>query len=551
MKKALVGCLLSLVLIINPNVTQAYDVDTHFYGTYSLARFAGIRHEVALKLATSAQWMDESFISDPLSMIILPDVGIKKRRLLHFPGTRIANKLTVDTLPTIIDPSSKVKLRTFTETEADHEFATQMFNEGLQTGDLMMVGTGLHTLEDSFAHAGTIAELGHAHFWHHPDRPYIDDPSVVKYFRMCRSVLKAMVTIRMLLPANAVDTSVQFGEKPNYLLNGDKLADLYENIPEVRQAVSRKILNMPEFVDFALNDVFARARKVNYVSDGYRGYLKNYEPGQDAYQAAANIAKTMPEEMINVAAIMQDSGRPTLSSDYVLSLGGLKVVLAKVVNDLMSGIVPRPLDVYHRFEKEEDGPVWIKEIELRVGNMRALIQKLYGRNIEFVSNNTNTQQGFVKEMTKQASAKPVLPPNAKPGVEYITFSLDEKYRFNHMIFRFMFPKLSKHINGDFQQIDQLAQIIVPPEEGASSDESLMQKAKGWLSAAGSFFNSFGIFSDLPEKFKLARADITQSHITPDPTNRYFTLPYLVEKQMKANAYKFLMTPQQVDQLSRK
>ena len=48
-------------------------------------------HEVATKLALSAQWMDENFLSDPTSLIILPFDGIKKRRLLHFPAIRFGN----------------------------------------------------------------------------------------------------------------------------------------------------------------------------------------------------------------------------------------------------------------------------------------------------------------------------------------------------------------------------------------------------------------------------------------------------------------------------
>src|SRR5436190_1962198 len=53
-----------------------------------MARYAGIKHEVAVKIALSAQWMDESFISDPTSMLILPIGGVHKRRLLHFPAER-------------------------------------------------------------------------------------------------------------------------------------------------------------------------------------------------------------------------------------------------------------------------------------------------------------------------------------------------------------------------------------------------------------------------------------------------------------------------------
>src|SRR4051812_29813945 len=74
--------------------SQAYDVDTHFYSTYAMARYAGIRHEAAEKIALATQWMDESYISDPTSMIVLPVTGVRKRRLLHFPSQRKGTQLS-------------------------------------------------------------------------------------------------------------------------------------------------------------------------------------------------------------------------------------------------------------------------------------------------------------------------------------------------------------------------------------------------------------------------------------------------------------------------
>ena len=550
MKKYILKSVVAVLVLFSTINAKAYDVDTHFYGTYSLARFAGIRHEVAAKIATGAQWMDESYISDPLSMIILPDVGIKKRRLLHFPGTRVANKLTVSTLPSFLDPSSKVPLKSFTETEADHEFASEMINEGLMKGDLMMTATGLHTLEDSFAHAGTIAELGHAHFWHHPDRPYVDDASVEKYFLMCRSVLRAMVAIRSLIPANAIDTQVQFGAKPNYQLDGDQLADIYSQLPDVRKAISRRILNEPAFVSFALNDVFKRAQKVNYVKPGYENYLNNFTPGQDAYQAAANIAKSLPPEMINVNQIMKDSGRPVLSAEYIVSMGGMAGLLHRVINDLLTGIVPRPMDVFHRFEKEEDGPVWVKELEIRVGNMRALIKRLYNTDVYFVANNTSSQQGFVKEIAKDPVANPRLPAPAQ-GINYVTFSLAEKYKFNHMIFNFMFPKLGEYTKNDEAQVNQLAAFVISAEDATSSDSTLASKLVSLSRSSGGFWAGLGMLSDIPglmKKISIAREDIMQSHIIPHENNRFYTVPHLLRGQITRKIYKPLMSNHEVEQL---
>ena len=533
-------------ILLSSLTAYSYDVDTHFYGTYSMARFAGIRHEIALKIATGTQWMDESYISDPLSMIILPDVGIKKRRLLHFPGSRIANKLTISKLPTILDPSSGIQLRAFTETEADHEFATEMFTEGLMQGDLMKASTGLHTLEDSFAHAGTIAELGHAHFWHHPDRPYVDNESVEKYFKMTRSVLRAMVAIRALLPMSGVDTDVKFSDVPNYTLNGDQLADIYSTIPIVRKAISRKILNDPNFVKFAVDNVFGRAQRAAYIKPGYQGYLNNFTPGQDSYQAAGSVAKSLPPEMINVAGIMKDTGHATMTPEYVISMGGLGELLSKVVNDLLTGIVPRPMDVYHRFEKEEDGPVWIKEQDLRIANMRSLIFELYKKDVYFVANNTATEDGYLQELANNPAANPI-PKKSNGSTEYATFSLAEKRRFDDMIFIFLFPQLSASMNNDFEGIHNL---IGSTQKMLKTDQNYSQKLGGAIDTVKNLF-SFGSGPNIIEEVKLAHADIVGSRIVPNQFNKYYTVPGLLRRQIERKIFKPLMTPQQVDVLVRK
>lgn len=54
MTKFVFKSILGLFLILTSFSAQAYDKDTHFYGTYSMARFAGIKHEVALKIATGS-----------------------------------------------------------------------------------------------------------------------------------------------------------------------------------------------------------------------------------------------------------------------------------------------------------------------------------------------------------------------------------------------------------------------------------------------------------------------------------------------------------------
>lgn len=543
--KAFLKLTLVVAVLLGSGAAHSYDLDTHFYGTYVKARFAGIRHEVALKIATATQWMDESYISDPVSMILLPDVGIKKRRLLHFPASRLASKLTISQLPSFLDPSSGVKLKTFTETEADHEFATEMFTEGLREGNLMKVAAGLHTLQDSFAHAGTISELGHAHFWHHPDRPFVDMQSVEKYFKMSRSVLRAMVAIRTLLPASAVDMNLKYGDIPNYQLNGDRLADIYENLPDVRATVSRQILKDPRYVRFALENVFKRANQVKYVANGYEPYLNNFTVGQDTYEAAASVVKSLPPQMIDLRTVMKDTGYPAeLSSEYILSMGGLSTFLNRAVMNLLSGIVPRPLDAYHRFEKEEDGPIWIKELDLRVANMRAMVHRMFQRDIFFVANNTNNERGFLKEMTQDPIANPRFPRRQNPNTQLVTYDLNEKKEFNTMVFAFLFPKTSDYLKED---MDKGLQFIASANQMLKSDRSYFSRFTGTV---GLMLDSvsFGSRVSFRQTIRNAHEDIYRARLVPNSTNRYYVVPSLLQKQVRTGEFKPLLTNQEVDQL---
>jgi len=520
----------------------SYDIDTHFYGTYSMSRFSGIRHEVALKIATATQWMDESYISDPLSMIILPQTGLKKRRLLHFPASRIANKLTIDRIPFFLDPSTGAPLKALTETEADHEFATEMFTEGLMEGNLMKAAAGIHTLEDSFAHAGTISELGHAHFWHHPDRPFADEASIEKYFLMTKSVFKAMVAIRTLLPMDAIDTSSYQSAQPNYTLGADELADLYAQVPAVKATVSRKILNDPSYVRFALENVFKRAKDANYVKDGYQAYLNQFTNGEDSFQAAISVAKVMPEQMIDMRAILKDTGRnQQLTADYVLSLGGASELIGSVIRNFLTGIVPRPLDVFHRFEKEEDGPLWAKELDVRVANMRAMIYDIYKQDIYFIKNQTGSESGFLKEISKSPEAKPNLPKSLN-GVEYVTYSLDEKAEFNQIIFSFLFPKLAEYSKGEMPLI---AEFISAASKLLKKDVNYADKLSGVKSYVGNLFDSIVAGKALSpyQVAKIAEQDILTAHIIPHENNKFYKVPSLLQKEIASQTFKPLLNAQ--------
>lgn len=555
MKKLIQKLIMPAILLVSVSAS-AYDVDTHFYGTYSMARFAGIKHNVAIKLALGAQWMDESYISDPLSMIVLPATGIKKRRLLHFPGSPLANKLNPQDAMTRFagllkqDPSSGIELNTYTETEADHEFATELFTEGLMEGNLMKISAGLHTLQDSFAHAGTVAELGHAHFWHHPDRPYVDAASVQKYFAMARSVLKAMVAVRTLLPESEIDYEIAFSDKgPNAKMDGATLGELYHSNQLIHKYVSKPILNDPEFVDFALRNVFDRAKKLGYVTNGVETYLKNYTPGQDSFQAAASISLSLSDDrenfkkIVNQPMILKALGRPaeTIDARYVVSLGGNEGLTTKIIHSLLRGLVPQPMNEYHRFEKEEDGPIWDKEMAMRVSNMRSLVYTIYGKDLFFVKNNTSTQQGYLLELTLDPKGKPVMP-KTNGKTEAVTYSLEEKHQFNKMIFTFLFPKLSASLN-DLKAYTDLMRVFQSPPPAESGVRAKITNLWGKSKAA---YDAFMSIDSYTAKIKLAVEDLQSSRVIPNQYNRYYAVPYL----LRSNISKGIFVPIKLQTLSK-
>lgn len=508
MKKTGLLSLLILASFVAPQA-RAYDEDVHFYGTYSMARFAGIKHEVAAKLALGAQWMDESFISDPTSLMFLPLTGVKKRRILHFPSSRIVGGANVETQNEIlglggdtfqkkvIDSFVKMTgfegdlstLNFFTQTEEDHAFGSQLLMEGLKAGNLMMASAGLHTLEDSFAHAGTAAEQGHADFWHWPDRPHA---SVPKYFRMTRAVFSALTAIRALLPPEALDCKLRLKGKTtgeaNCTLSPAELANAYEATPAVRAAVSYDVLRDPEYVKTALKDFYSRAYRAGYLKMSELRFDEfvarvNLDGTKDAYEALEAVmhlvinegVRQMPNtvdttvpstilggDLVDLNHMLVDMGRMKSADsysarefiDYMDSFDpDYEMTTAKegemfhgfvrsLAYELLAWNVPVPLSDTHRIERENDkGTIREKEMELRIAKMRNLNKDLFGIDVRLVNNNTKDEVGFAQEMRKDQAAQPTI--SFTPDVEYVTYNLEEKYAWNVMIFKFLFPSLDE------------------------------------------------------------------------------------------------------------
>jgi len=604
MRIAVLPLLLTLTLSFN---ASAYDEDTHFYGTYTMARYAGIKHEIAVKLALSAQWMDESYISDPMSTIVLFLSGVKKRRLLHFPSDRMAGSLNAEAQRSMIDLSQiqlvrwmadyfdyegdLTKLNLMSETEADHPFASELLMEGLKEGNLMKAGASLHVLEDSYAHAGTPAEEGHRGFWHWPDRPF-SNPT--KYFQMTYSVFQAMAAIRMMLPESALDCQLRTTEsgQPNCGTSPEILNANFMMNPDVYNTIARDVLKDPVYVRTAVREIFLRARgqNVKYINmteaqaNEFCDRLR-IDGSKNAYETLEGIIADMAgnyirngDPTLNVYAVIADlTSLNTRSGEEVLHYirvhgieDGLltdpnnpafKTFTRLMAKKILRWHVPRELNDYHRIEIEDDSSSIRKaEMDVRVANMQALIRKLFNVNLEMIPNHTKDDKGFANEvwMTPAAEAKP--PVNPRPGVEYVTFNLYEKNRWAIMIFNFLYPGLKEddlktivNFSARYKKIQrERAEYWQKRKEIKESDSYYVTKKAQLAKLDVTYFqiltDSFSLAKAIREIQPLGKQwfkDLFESRIEPKPDNYFYHSTKFLEAYQRDRVIRKFLGPDDV------
>jgi hypothetical protein len=291
MKKFYAG-LVALIVASFTQSASAYETDTHLYLTYAMARYAGINHETASVIASAAQWPDETeLLGSPMLAELL--IGTKMRRLFHFPcptlvvqggaqslskpkdgnidyeafapapGSEENNDLLKNLATDIsfeelknnfspkraaifliqkfvrleqIDKQYLANINLVCKTEANHPMAYNMLWEGLEEGNLIKAATALHTIEDSFAHAGTPSHLGHSMQGHVPDRCQ-NAPDKCK--DMVRAAMAGIYAIRKGLPQESLNLKYRSKNSPykkmNYELTVEELHQGFINDPDVRQ----------------------------------------------------------------------------------------------------------------------------------------------------------------------------------------------------------------------------------------------------------------------------------------------------------------------------
>ncbi|RYZ76320.1 MAG: hypothetical protein EOP05_05380 [Proteobacteria bacterium] len=581
----------------SPNA-HAYDEDTHFYGTYAMARYAGIRHEVATQIALSAQWMDESYISDPTSMIFLPITGIKKRRLLHFPSSRIVGSLASDTQMKMMglnemtdvqkqiaeeiakrfDVDNKLTSLTFmTETMEDHPFASELLMEGLKRGNLMMASAAIHTIEDSYAHAGTPAEMGHAAFWHWPDRPF---SSPEKYNRMEHGVFGALVAIRTMLPAEAIDCELSLApipsQVPNCQMDAKLLADNYAATSAVTEVISTDILKDPEYVAVAINDILVRGVKAKYLNlntSQIRTIIASLPKTseRDAYDSLELLMRNLVKKeinsgpgIVNMKYILADMGRlrPNASDREVINYAksfGTNDLLRRLSEELLLWKVPAPLSDTHRMEVEDDkSPIRAKEMELRIRNMQKLIVNLFNQKIQMIPNPTKDDVGFAREVLMDRTAESKIPVDKETA--YVTFNLRERNAWDKMIFSYLFPSFKgEELKLVVQQAAKLTLLAGRITEYKEKREAITndkrynyasRKARlaklDWdykvvSSTAKILITGWKELEPLLPYLPTFVKDTVETHITPSPDNFYYRSPELFAAYIQNGVVKPLLT----------
>ncbi len=185
--------LFSLILTLFLSlIVCGYESDTHFDMMYHLSRASGLSDGTAKFLALANQHIDEVHISSPMVLAV-------QRQLFHFPGD--IEKIDIEGHGAISLPSILFKSK-LALSERNSALGNYLVYLGLSRGDLMLTGLGMHVKMDTYGHAGFANIMGHMTDGHNPDRAFLE---ARKYEDMVRSMVQALVAVRKLLPAEALD----------------------------------------------------------------------------------------------------------------------------------------------------------------------------------------------------------------------------------------------------------------------------------------------------------------------------------------------------------
>lgn len=449
-KKILQFAALSILLTLTQTV-KAYDEDTHFYMTYAMARYTGIKHEVAAEMALAAQWMDESLASSPLEVSDPKQYIV--RYLFHFPGSKLSataddplcssSNFFIDALKNFeIDPiNGRLNGHDLnTITVKNHPLASEMIREGFEKGHFDLAAAGLHVLEDSFSHAGHNALFGHAVEGHHADRPFLFWD---KYKEMIRTVFKATVAFRRLLPAQFIE------QTPNAKLDAATLADRFIVELETKSKYNQNYFANPTYAKAAIRYIIDQALSEKLIypllpqqdlqqNAEYLLNKANYQEGKEPEDLAKDIVKFILEEekknatfqngdklkfkYFNIDKLLKSIGGDSLNDPNQNVINSFEdgELIEIVLNQIMKGNVPRRFNSEHKIEFEIEGPIREKEMSLRINEVKQFIYRLFNVKLQLIGRTSSIQ-------------------NQDPEIFYVSKGPQEQKAWDKMIMNFMYP----------------------------------------------------------------------------------------------------------------
>lgn len=355
-------------------MVHAYAWDVHFYESYLMARHAGIRHEVALHLATFAQYTDENFKTGPVGLSY-------SRRLFHFPGDVVK-----------FDPSSdKASVLKYkfggSQVVRNTTAANDVIATGLKKGDKYLVGSGLHVLQDSFGHEGYYSIPGHVSSGHWPDRPWWRPDT---HEEMNETLFKAFVAIRKSLPDSAIDREFKTdGINPNYKLSASELFQRYKKDSLVQSAIHNNPFYSTEYKTESLKMILENAQAKGVIlprfqPEAFLGDPVLTDSSKDVRQALDEII----DKYLRQGKLEAFVDPQKLSEMFNISVKRLSVEEKRgsfsrdLTNILCQGIIPRELNAKDNANTiESENALRNLEMRQRTTKWREVIKSETGKDI--------------------------------------------------------------------------------------------------------------------------------------------------------------------------
>jgi hypothetical protein len=265
--RVLVAGLAASLVVLTSAGARAYELDTHFYDTYAMAREAGFKHEYARFLALGSQWVDKGVSSTPMGG---PVLGTMLRRIWHFPGYRYK---------TAVGTHERGKFKWKSIATFNHPVAHKLFDEGIRQSNWMKVALSLHIVQDSAGHAGFSDALGHLEFGHNPDRPWA---APEKYKRMTGLIFKQLVALRQVAPKEALEPwALQKRAKPVTDRDHRELQESYWK--KMEPLIRRNYFKDPRYTPRVVNSILRDAMKNGYIRENAGFKLERNLPREKDY----------------------------------------------------------------------------------------------------------------------------------------------------------------------------------------------------------------------------------------------------------------------------